>query len=182
MVHFPLHSVESAPEASRPGLTRAGEVYGNVPNMYRMLAEAPVALDAYQRLGEIFAESSLTPLEQQIVYITAAHKNQCHYCTAQVPPFGAGEAGRSLAELVRSGGRLPDPKLQALRSFTASLVEQRGWVSETMVEAFMDAGYDRAQILEVITGVALVTISSYSNHLAATPIDGDEPAVQRLAS
>jgi alkylhydroperoxidase family enzyme len=171
MVEFPLHSLESAPAGARASLLRARDAYGAVPNMYRVLADSPVALDAYERLSESFAESSLTPLEQQVVYLTAAHKNQCHYCTTLKPALSAGEEAIAVLAAIGEERLLSDRRLQALRSFTAALVEQRGWVSEAMVEMFLDAGFDRSQILEVITGIALVTMSSYSNHVAATPVD-----------
>jgi alkylhydroperoxidase family enzyme len=181
MAEFTLHSLESAPEASRSFLLQARSEDGSLRNMYRMLAESPVALDAYKRLTEAFAESSLTPLEQRVVYLTAAHKNQCHYCTSVEPAFGAGDA-TAIARAILEEKAIPDRRLQALRSFTASLVDQRGWVSEGMVDMFLDAGFDRAHILEVITGIALVTIGSYANHIAATPIDHEVLGTQQLAS
>ena len=39
------------------------------------------------------------------------------------------------------------------------------------VEAFHAAGYGRAQVLEVILGVGLKTLSNYTNHLVDTPLD-----------
>jgi alkylhydroperoxidase family enzyme len=182
MVEFPLHSLDSAPEAARPSLLRAQDSHGTLRNMYRVLAESPVALDAYQRLSEAFAESRLTPLEQQVVYLTAAHKNQCHYCTAMMSAQGETEGYAAISRAVREERPLADSRLQALRSFTAAMVEQRGWVADATVEMFLDAGFDRSQILEVITGIGLVTIGSYANHIAATPVDGIEWPAGRLAS
>ena len=39
------------------------------------------------------------------------------------------------------------------------------------IEAFRDAGYTRANLLEVVLGVGLKTLSNYTNHLAGTPVD-----------
>jgi alkylhydroperoxidase family enzyme len=149
--------------------------------MYRVLADSPVGLDAYERLSESFTESSLTPLEQQVVYLTAAHKNRCHYCTTLKPVLSAGEGAIAVLDAIREERLLSDQRLQALRSLTAALVEQRGWVSNEMVEMFLDTGFDRSQILEVITGIALVTMSSYSNHVAATPVDNVDWPSPRFA-
>ncbi len=56
--------------------------------------------------------------------------------------------------------------------FTPSrLVAKRGRPSEEDVAAFLGAGYNRAQILEVIVGIAFKTLSNFTNHLADTPID-----------
>ncbi len=62
-------------------------------------------------------------------------------------------------------------KLEALRQFTKAVVSQRGWVPEQNLQAFLDAGYTRAQVLEVVLGVSLKTLSNFINHLAETPID-----------
>lgn len=51
------------------------------------------------------------------------------------------------------------------------MVQQRRWVKEETLNAFLDAGFNRAQVLGVIVITALKTISNYSNHLAGTPLD-----------
>jgi alkylhydroperoxidase family enzyme len=51
------------------------------------------------------------------------------------------------------------------------MVRDRGWVSPTDLEAFLQAGYTQGNVLDVITIVALKTISNYSNHIARTPVD-----------
>ena len=66
---------------------------------------------------------------------------------------------------------MSDTKLEALSTFAGLLVEQRGRASEDDVTAFLAAGYTRAQILEVIVGLAFKTLSNFTNHLADTPID-----------
>lgn len=172
MVEFPLHTLDSAPEASRQILVQAQKDRGAPPNMYRTLAEAPAALGAYEQVRQAFSESSLSALERQVVYLTAAHKNRCHYCTRQDAAFGdESERARQVAEAIRGDRPIGDSRLQALRVFTAAVTEQRGWVSDQATAAFLAAGYERAHVLEVVIGIGLVTISAYANHLAATPLD-----------
>ena len=50
-------------------------------------------------------------------------------------------------------------------------MEKRGWVDEADVRAFVDAGFDASQVLEVLVGVSLKTLSNYANHVAQTPVD-----------
>jgi hypothetical protein len=40
---YRIHSIETAPEASRPGLERARKTYGLVPNLYDWDAGSPSA-------------------------------------------------------------------------------------------------------------------------------------------
>ncbi|MEQ1736734.1 MAG: hypothetical protein ABL886_10095 [Rhodoglobus sp.] len=40
------------------------------------------------------------------------------------------------------------------------------------IARFVAAGYQPAQVVEVLVGVMLKTLSNYTNHLAITPLDG----------
>jgi len=72
---------------------------------------------------------------------------------------------------LRDETRLPNAHLEALRTFTLQVVRQRGDVSDAQVQAFLEAGYTKRQVLEVILGVAQKVMSNYTNHLAQTPVD-----------
>lgn len=170
---FPLHEIETAPAGSRPILEATKAAWGMVPNLHRVLAEAPAALEGYATLWTIFDKSSLTPVERQVVYLAAIYENECRYCMAghSVVATGAGVPAAAI-EAVRAGRPIPDERLEALRAFAAKVTAQRGRVPEAEVEAFLAAGFTRAQVLEIVLGVAVKTISNYVNHLAETPLDG----------
>ena len=70
-----------------------------------------------------------------------------------------------------AGTPLPDARLQALSAFTRQLVEKRGWVSADDVQEFQGAGFTQAQVLEVILGVGMKTLSNFANHIADPPVD-----------
>ncbi len=171
MIPFQLHDMETAPNPSRAIMADMQRNGGELPNLLRTLAESPVAIDAYRQLATLLSRASLTPIEQQVVYVTAAHANQCHYCTAPNPMLGDDAQADEVTAAIRHGQRLVDVRLQALRRFTAAMTEHRGWVPEADVESFLRAGFTRENLLEVITGIALVTLSSYANHVTATPLD-----------
>ncbi len=129
-------------------------------------------LKAYLAMGEALEASSLTPQEQQVVVLTVSYVNECTYCMA------AHSAVAKMVELpdgeisaLRDGRPLSDAKHEALRRFAKILVEKRGWAPDEEVAAFLAVGYTRAQILEVIVGIAFKTLSNFTDHLADTPID-----------
>jgi alkylhydroperoxidase family enzyme len=76
-----------------------------------------------------------------------------------------------------------DARLQALRVFTEAVVRERGLAGDAMVDAFIAAGFTRANVLEVVTIVACKTISNYTNHLTHTPLEGfmADPALNWVA-
>lgn len=172
MSEFPVHTTETAPEGARRALETAHKNFGFVPNLIGMLAEAPAAAEAYLALGKIFAGTSLSPVEQQVVLLTTSFTNRCAYCMAAHSAIAAmqGVEPETVAAL-RDGRPLADSRLEASRSFTARVVEARGWVDDEALVGFMAAGYSRSQSLEVVLGVAMKTLSNYANHLAETPLD-----------
>ena len=58
-----------------------------------------------------------------------------------------------------------------MRAFTIRVISQRGWLSEEDIGEFISAGYGQSQILEVVLGVAMKTISNYTDHIAGTELD-----------
>lgn len=182
MSAFALHTHETAPEASRDTLAAVEQKFGFLPNMVREMAEAPSTLKGYVALGELLEQTSLSPIEQQLVLASVSIANTCEYCVA-AHSAGLRRAGLPQDELdaLREGRSLRDAKLAALRAFTIELVESRGRPDPGTLRAFRDAGYGDRQVLEVILGVGMKTISNYVNHIANTPVDTELRAFEWTA-
>ena len=172
MANFTLHNSSTAPEGARDFIAGVEKKMGFVPSLYAVFAENPAVLNAYTQLADQLGKSGLSALEQQVVTITASVENECHFCVAAHTTISEG-AGLDLSviDAVREDRPINDPKLEALRVFTKKVVIDRGFVSDTDVDAFLAAGYDRAAVLAVILGVALKVISNYTNHVAETPVN-----------
>ncbi len=167
-----LHTIETAPEASRPLLEGARKSFGFVSNLLATFANAPAALEGYLGIGKIYGQTSLSPTEQQVVLIAASVDNECEYCVAAHTTIGQSQRIEpAILAALRDDAPLPDRKLESLRRFTKAVVRDRGWVGEAEQSAFLGAGYTEAQALEVVLGVTMKTLSNYTNHLTATPLD-----------
>jgi AhpD family alkylhydroperoxidase len=169
---FVVHTKETAPLAARVDLETAEKLFGFIPNLFGVLAEAPIALEAYITLTKLLEDASLSPVEQQVVMLAGSHEYGCEYCMAahSTVAASAGMPALVLAAL-RGGTVLPDKKLEALRSFVIEVVRSRGRVSDERIEEFLAAGYSAQSVLEVVFGVAMKTLSNYVNHMARTPVD-----------
>lgn len=172
MSDFKLQTTDTASTEGRAALDRANQGFGFVPNLIKVLANAPAAAHAYLDLDARLGESSLSAQEQQVVLLTASFENECDYCMAAHSTV-AGMVGLAEADLsaLREGRDLPTSRLNAIKEFTRSVVEKRGYVSEDDLDRFRGAGFDQSQILEVILGVTMKTLSNYTNHVARTPVD-----------
>lgn len=171
MTH-PVHSVETAPAAASEALSSAAKAFGFVPNLYGVMAAAPPLLEAYQTLGRLFDRTSFTTTERQIVMLATSYENGCEYCVAAHSAIaGMQQVPAAVVEALRTGQPIADPKLEALRRFTAAVTTTRARPSEADTIAFVAAGYTPAQALEVVLGVGMKTLSNYTNHIANTPLD-----------
>jgi uncharacterized peroxidase-related enzyme len=179
---FPIHSAETAPEMSRPHLAQARKQFGMVPNLLGVMAESPATLRGYLAAATAFGGSSLSPIDQHVVLQTVNAVNACHYCQAahSAAALKALKVTPAMDAALRTTRPLDDPRLEALRAFTRKVVGERGWVKEADVRAFLDAGFTKAQVLEVVLAVGTKTISNYINHIAATPLDAAYAAYGRL--
>ncbi|UVT18240.1 MAG: carboxymuconolactone decarboxylase family protein (plasmid) [Nitrospira sp.] len=166
---FTKHTDATAPKGAAAVLAKAKDRYGFIPNLAATLAESPVTLDAVLNLSGAFDKTSFTEAERQVILITSSVVNGCNYCKTVHAALGrkAGIDDTTLKALVALAP-LSDARLNALRDFTKAMVEQRGRIHEQRVRQFLDAGYTNAQVFEVVMGVALKTLTNYSNHLTGT--------------
>jgi AhpD family alkylhydroperoxidase len=171
-IMFPIHTPETAPNDAREILEHTRESFGMIPNLEGVMASSPSLLKSYSSMWDEFENTNLTPIERQIVYQTANFENTCNYC---VPWHSllARKAGMNPGDIeaLRNGTPLSESKHEALRSFTKEVVIQRGKISKGTLDAFIRGGYTPQNVLEVIMGIAIKTMSNYTNSIAATPLD-----------
>ncbi len=189
MSKFNVHTKETAPAESAELLANAEKAYGFIPNLLGVFAESPTTLKAYMTIAKIFEESSFSPTERLVVILTTSQINNCRYCVAaHSAAAGMQKIKADVIEAIRNGLPIADDKLQALRTFTATVIEKQGWATADDIALFQAAGFSKAQVFEVILGVAFKTISNYVSHIADTPLDDAfatkawAPATTRLAS
>ncbi len=172
MTTFTTHTIESAPAASQPLLQGAKDALGFVPNLFANMAEAPALLEAYLTLTKILGTTDLTETERQIILMTNNRLNGCEYCMAAHTTLSQmAKVPNDVIESLRAGTPIHDEKLEALRQFSIVVNETRGHPSDSNIQTFMDAGYSRQTVLEVVLATAFKVLSNYTNHIADTQID-----------
>jgi AhpD family alkylhydroperoxidase len=184
MTNFTVHTLDTAPEASKAKLAEVQKAWGFIPTLHGTLAESPETLEAYDTLFALVSKTTLTPQEQQVVYLAINVMHECEYCT-----MGHTYLGRmvKLDEIViqalRNSKPIAHAKLQALRSFTEAVVRERGFAGDKAVDAFINAGFTKRNVLEIVTVIATKTISNYVNHLTHTPKESfmSDPALNWVA-
>jgi uncharacterized peroxidase-related enzyme len=172
---FPMHDMASAPDASKPAMEWYEANFGMVPNLAAVLAESPALLLSYwQTQQNLLMHSTLSRQEMNVVQTAIAHANACQYCVAGHTAFGKMEFfGNTDEQLdaVRSGATFDEPKFNALRDFSLRVLQNQGRMSGSQLQAFLEAGYSRAQALDVVANIAAKVMSNYANQIVLTPVD-----------
>lgn len=184
MSRIPIpQTIGEAPSASQPLLEAVKKQLGVVPNLFRLVSNSPAALRGYVDLSAALAAGTLPAPTRERIALAVAEINGCNYCLSAHTYLAKNLAGLDDAEIaVNRGGGSRDAKADAAVRFAAKVAEQRGHVSEDDVQAVRNAGYDDAQVIEIVLHVALNTWTNYLNEVAKTDIDFPVVVARRAAA
>ena len=172
MSNFPLHTIESAPEKSKPVLRALQKTFGFIPNVAAAMAESPVLINGFIGVFENVHAGSFTEAQIQTLLLTNAVTNACPWAVAFHTALAL-KQGLDPADVqaIRER-RVPiDAKHAALSTLAKRLIEKRGRLDEGDVQAFFAAGFSSEHVLEVITVVAASTITNYAGNVASPPLE-----------
>lgn len=165
-------TVAEAPEASQPLLEAVNKALGTVPNLHRLVATSPAALEGYLAMNGALARGKVPAATRERIALAVAELNGCDYCLSAHTYLGKNLAKLDDAEITANrNGASNDPKADAAVRFAAALVKSRGHVSGAELDALRAAGYTDAQALEIVQHVALNTWTNYVNSAFQTDID-----------
>ena len=174
-------SISAAPAASQPLLEAVNKQLGTVPNLFRLVATSPAALEGYLGMMGALAKGALPAATRERIALAVAEVNGCNYCLAAHAYLGKNLAKLSDDEIAANrGGTSTDLKADAAVRFAVQVARARGHVGEAALQAVRAAGYSDAQVIEIVQHVALNTWTNYINEVAATAIDF--PVVEPLAT
>jgi AhpD family alkylhydroperoxidase len=164
---FTAHTMESAPQASRPAMRSVADRFGGtLPDAVARLATSPELLDGFLSLSASFERCTLDPLAREAVIMTVAVRNRCHVCialhTGKLRKLGADP---ELVAALREGHAPTEERLAAIRTFTLDVLTRAGAVDDDAVEALLAHGYTERNALEVVLGIGAYTMSTFANRL-----------------
>jgi len=174
-------TIEAAPLASQPLLQAVKKQLGVAPNLFRLVANSPAALEGYVGMFGALGKGELPAATRERIALAVAEINGCDYCLAAHTYLGRAVAKLDEAEIAanRNGGS-NDAKADAAVRFAVKVATLRGHVSDEDFHAVQAAGYNDAQIIEIVQHVALNVWTNYINSAAQTEIDF--PAATRKAA
>jgi uncharacterized peroxidase-related enzyme len=166
-------TIATAPDASKPVLEKIEKAFGFIPNLMAIFANNPAVLQGYLALDAAYEKGSFTPRERQLILLAASVENHCNYCAAahSTAAKGALHTPVEVVSAIRNNTSVPDAKLNALVTLVKEIVRERGFAKEETIQNFIAAGYRKEQVMELLLGIGLKTISNYLDHISPAPID-----------
>ncbi len=172
MQAFPVHTIESAPAQSQPSLEALQGTFGMLPNLLGAMSTSPVLISELVALFQKVHGSSFSEQQIQIVLLTNAVTNASAWPVAFHTALAL-KAGVAAADVqaIRERAIPPNPKHAALSTLARTLIEKRGRLDDADVSRFLQAGFDKARLLEVIGVVAASTITNYTGSVTKPPVE-----------
>jgi uncharacterized peroxidase-related enzyme len=165
-------TIEAAPAASQPTLNSVKAAFGSAPNMFRLIANSPAAIDGLWSLWTALGRGELVPATRERIALAVANVNGCSYCNSAHGYIGKHVAKMDDVEIAANrAGRSTDAKADAAVRFAVKLTRERGAVSEADLLSLRNADYSDAAIVEIIGVVALNVFTNYINEALGTDID-----------
>jgi len=172
MTTFPVNTIDSAPEGSKPALRQFQSMFGMLPNLIGAMSTSPVLIDSLVGLFGKVHGGSFTEAQVQAVLLTDAVTNASAWAVAFHTTLALKEGlDPADVEAIRAGRSPKDAKLGALSTLARTLIEKRGRIADRDREAFLAVGFGKDQLLEVIAAVAASTITNYTGNVTNPPLE-----------
>ena len=154
---------------------------GMVPNFLRVFANSPAALKAFLGLYGVASEGSLSPQTRERIAVALAQQNSCEYCLSAHTAMGrkAGLTGNEMA--ANRAGSSEDAKAAVAVKLARSLSEHKGEVTTAELLEARNAGYNDADIVEIITHVGMNILTNIIGKASQVEIDFPKVALKMSA-
>ncbi|WP_419758278.1 carboxymuconolactone decarboxylase family protein [Acidisoma sp.] len=171
MSHIPAPARDAVPAGSQPLLDAVEKQLGLVPNMFRVIALSPHALQGYLSLSGALAKTLDVKTRERIA-LAVAQVNGCDYCLSAHSYLATNLAKLDAGEIARNReGASADAKANAAVAFAATITRNRGQVTEADIQSVRAAGYTDGQLVEIVAIVAENVFTNFLNIVAGTEID-----------
>jgi uncharacterized peroxidase-related enzyme len=182
MSRFNLVTQDNANAEQQALLDAIEDQLGMVPNFLRVLAHSPDALKAFLGLHGIAGAGSLDTQTRERIALVVAQDNSCEYCVSAHTAIGR-KAGLSGVEIdANRAGTSHDTKAAVAVAFAQAVNTNLGEVTQAEFDAVRAAGYDDAQIFEIITHVGMNILTNLIGKASRIDIDFPKVALHQKAA
>lgn len=143
---------------------------GFVPNIYATYAYSKNAPARYLTFAN--GKTSLNNKEKEAINLVVSQVNDCNYCKAAHTAIGKmnGFTEEQTIEL-RQGEASFNNKLDALVKLAKAVAENRGKISDDVLENFFEAGYTKENLVDAIVNIGEKATTNFLHNVTEVPVD-----------
>lgn len=174
---FEVPAREQVSEKNQAIFDHMLQAFGKIPNLYATFALNDTALGDYLTLQN--RKSTLSAKEREIINLVVSQVNDCQYC---IPAHTAvakmhGFTDEEILEIRRAQVSF-NQKFDALAKFVKETAITRGRPSEKVADALFQAGYTKANVIDIMMVIGDKIISNYLHNFTQIPVDW--PSVPKI--
>lgn len=145
--------------------------FGMIPNTVRVMANSPAVLESFLAFNTAMGKVQIGGKLLNQLKMTTSETNACSYCTSILSAV-APSAGLTAEDILAGRtGDSDDRRTKAALTFANDVLASRGKVSNQQLTAVRAAGFDDADIVEMVISVVLGCFTNFLNNVADTELD-----------
>lgn len=162
---------ETASKESRVLFEAIEKQIGRLPNIYAVMGNSSNALVSYLKFSDAQKSGSFNAKEREAIALAVSEENGCSYCTAAHTAIAKMNGFTEEETLQLRGGTSNDRKLNIITNLAKSIVVNRGYADENLINEFFETGYDEKALIDLVGLVIDKTFTNYIGRLAKPEID-----------
>lgn len=173
MPRVPVHTLDNAPEQTRPTLDTLSKKMGTLLNIHGEMAHSPVVLATYAAMQDaITTHGTFDAKTREAIALAVGAADNCDYCQS-AHTLGGKAAGLDADTMLaaRAGQPTGDDKLDTLLAIAREATLDVGTVQDGTWKQAQTAGWNDEQLTETFAHIAANLYTNYFNHYVGTELD-----------
>jgi uncharacterized peroxidase-related enzyme len=172
---------DDAPAETHAILDTVGKRFGFVPNLFRLMAVSPQALQAFVGIqGALAKAMDINTIEA--MGMAVSEDSGCDYCLTTHAYLGS-QFGKLTAEELRLNrqGTSGDAQRAAAVGLAKAIANKRGKISDSELAEVRQAGFSDAQIITIAALTAQFLMTNFMNNVSQIDVDFPPAAKAKAA-
>ena len=171
MPRIAIPTRDDAPPETHAFLDTVGKRFGFVPNLFRLLAVSPPALQAFFGIqGALSKSMDINTIEA--MGMAVSEESGCAYCLATHAYLGAHFGRLNAEELsLNRQGTSGDAQRAAAVRLAKAIANKRGKISDSELADVRRAGFSDAQIITIAALTAQFLMTNFMNNISQIDVD-----------
>jgi AhpD family alkylhydroperoxidase len=171
MKPFSVPTYEQVSPDAQPAFDQFNKLMGKMPNLYATIGYSANALNSYLHYVNEQARGTFHAKDREGIYLIVSQLNGCEYCLASHTQSAIKNGWKEEETLALRAGKHAEPKWQVIYKVISSIIEQKGHVSDELLDEFYAMGYNQTAIIDLMVLINVMTFTNYTYRLTQIPID-----------